>query len=158
MATIYQIKFSSLLIILLLLASYGSPILAQEEPIGESEQLYTADGTPYKIKSVFFGGGSYGVDVNQIEEIREFLETEMIENYEIHIHSHTDNIGSKRYNLYLSTKRSETVFDIITELVSPANQVFIKDHGLSNPEFNNRTMEGRAKNRRVDIVLWPLPV
>jgi len=132
--------------------------LAQIELESESEYLYTEDGTPYKIKSVFFSGGSYGVSADQIEELREFLETEMIENYEIHIHSHTDNIGSKRYNQYLSTKRSETVFHIIQQLVSPANQVFIKDHGLSNPEFNNRTVEGRAKNRRVDIVLWPLPV
>lgn len=143
---------------LFLLMILCSTLTAQIEPESESEQLYTEDGTPYKIKSVFFDGGSYGVSPNQIEELREFLETEMIENYEIHIHSHTDNIGSKRYNQYLSTKRSETVFDIIQKLVSPANQVFIKDHGLSNPEFNNRTVEGRAKNRRVDIVLWPLPV
>jgi len=124
----------------------------------ESTQLYTQDGTPYKIKSVFFGGGSYGVATAQIEEIKEFLETEVLANYEIHIHSHTDNIGSKRYNQYLSSMRSETVFQIVEQLVVPANQVFIKDHGLANPEFDNQTYEGRAKNRRVDIVLWPLSI
>ncbi len=124
----------------------------------EAQQLYAQDGTPYKIKSVFFGGGSYGVDEVQMEEIKTFLETELLANYEIHIHSHTDNIGSKRYNQYLSSMRSETVFQIVEQLVVPANQVFIKDHGLSNPEFDNDTYEGRAKNRRVDIVLWPLSI
>lgn len=124
----------------------------------DNEQLYADDGTPYKIKSVFFGGGSYGVEEVQIQEIKEFLAEEVLANYEIHIHSHTDNIGSKRYNQYLSGMRSETVFQIVEQLVVPANQVFIKDHGLSNPEFDNDTYIGRSKNRRVDIVLWPLSI
>ena len=37
------------------------------------------------------------------------------------------------------------------------DNIYIKDHDFSNPDFDNDTWNGRLKNRRVDIVLWPLP-
>lgn len=110
---------------------------------------------PQKIKSVFFGGGQYQLDAEQIKDIEEFLELELLDYHEIHIHSHTDNIGSKAYNQYLSSKRSEFVIQLIVPQIMPANQIFIQDHGLERPDFDNRTYKGRAHNRRVDIVLWP---
>jgi len=110
---------------------------------------------PQKIKSVFFGGGQYELDEDQIDDIKEFLENELLDYHEIHIHSHTDNIGSKAYNKYLSSKRSEFVIQLIVPQIMPANQIFIQDHGLERPDFDNRTYQGRAHNRRVDIVLWP---
>ncbi len=112
----------------------------------------------YKIESVFFDGGSYYLDQDQVDKIKEFLEGELLENYEIHIHSHTDNIGSIRYNQWLSSMRSQVTYHALQELGIPLDQLFIKDHGLHNPEFDNATWEGRAQNRRVDIVLWPLPL
>ena len=111
----------------------------------------------YKIKSVFFDGGSYYIDYEQREEIMQFLEGEILENYEIHIHSHTDNIGSVEYNNWLSQMRSWYTINFLISKGIPEEKIFIKDHGLFNPEFDNETWEGRSKNRRVDIVLWPLP-
>ncbi len=128
--------------------SYAS---AQDKHLGDSE-------TPYLIKSVFFGGGSYFIDEEQEEGIYEFLNSVLLENYEIHIHSHTDNIGSRKFNEWLSQMRSGASYQMLEDGGYLMDNVFIKDHGFDNPEFDNNTWEGRAKNRRVDIVLWPLPL
>ena len=111
----------------------------------------------YKIVSIYFRGGSYYVDDAQKEHVRDFLSKEILFNYEIHIHSHTDNIGGVDFNEWLSKMRSEATYQFLKEDGIPQNQIFIKDHGLYNPDFENDSIDGRARNRRVDIVLWPLP-
>ena len=50
-------------------------------------------------KSIFFGGGSYYVDDVQRDELQDFIQSvDRIQNYEVIIFSHTDNIGGKEYN------------------------------------------------------------
>lgn len=120
--------------------------------------IVSQNTTPeYKIKSIFFGGGSYYIDIDQRDEVIQFFEGELLENYEIHIHSHTDNIGSVEFNERLSRMRSRSTIYFLIENGIPEEKISIKDHGLFNPEFDNDLWEGRQKNRRVDIVLWPLP-
>lgn len=113
--------------------------------------------TEYKTISIYFRGGSYFVFEEEKEKVREFLSKEILSNYEIHIHSHTDNIGGVQYNQWLSKMRSESTYEFLEKDGIPMNKVFIKDHGLEDPNFDNTTWDGRLKNRRVDIVLWPLP-
>ncbi len=111
----------------------------------------------YKTVSIYFRGGSYYISDEEKAKVREFLSKEILSNYEIHIHSHTDNIGGADFNEWLSKMRSESTVDFLEEDGIPTNKVFIKDHGLWDPQFDNNTWEGKLKNRRVDIVLWPLP-
>ena len=61
-----------------------------------------------EIKSVFFAGGSYALDDAQKKEVHAWLTSkENLHEYEIQVHSHTDNIGSVSYNQVLSRMRSE---------------------------------------------------
>ncbi len=113
--------------------------------------------TEYKTISIFFGGGSYYVEEDEKEKVREFLSKEILSNFEIHIHGHTDNIGGVQYNQWLSKMRTGAAYEFLEKDGIPMNKVFLKDHGLHNPEFDNATWDGRLNNRRVDIVLWPLP-
>ena len=109
------------------------------------------------IKSIYFGGGSYYVDYQQIIELQEFLNSiPHIETYYITVHSHTDNIGGVDYNNWLSQMRSTSVVErlILNEIKS--EMIEIKDFGLHNPVYDNSTWEGRIRNRRVDIILHPL--
>ena len=131
-------------------------IFLSQSLVGQ-DQSGIHDGKPYIIKSIYFGGGRYYIDFQQREELADFLEEVIIENYEIHIHSHTDNVGGVEYNEWLSKMRSEATKQLLQDLGIPMHQLFIKDHGLFNPDFDNNTWEGRRKNRRVDVVLWPLP-
>jgi flagellar motor protein MotB len=70
--------------------------------------------------------------------------------------SHTDPIGGKRYNEWLSRMRSEAVFQILLDRDIPEKVIHIKDWGLENPVYANDNFMGRIKNRRVDVILRPV--
>jgi outer membrane protein OmpA-like peptidoglycan-associated protein len=108
-------------------------------------------------RTIYFGGGSYEIDEEQILDLYQLIDSiPHIERYQISISSHTDNIGGRAYNQWLSGQRSQTVVDyLLLKKISPEN-IFIKDEGQENPLFNNNTYEGRIRNRRVDIVFSPL--
>lgn len=111
---------------------------------------------PQLIKSIYFGGGSYFIDGYQIQELEEFIKSvEGIQNYSITIHSHTDNIGSVEYNQRLSELRSEAAISELLKFAISLERMEIKDFGKYNPVYDNSTLEGRLRNRRVDIILWP---
>ena len=108
------------------------------------------------IRSIYFGGGSYYIDSEQYHELEHFLDSlPYIENYQISISSHTDNIGSATYNMWLSQMRSEAVLYLLSQNEIPRDQVLIKNNGKHNPYFDNRTNIGRMGNRRVDIIFTP---
>lgn len=109
------------------------------------------------IKSVFFGGGSYYIDYQQVQEIREFVEAiPNIENYQVTISSHTDNIGGVEYNQWLSQMRSLSVIQQLEANKISPDRVGKIDNGQHNPLYDNKTWKGRMANRRVDIIFTPL--
>jgi outer membrane protein OmpA-like peptidoglycan-associated protein len=74
----------------------------------------------------------------------------------IEIHGHTDNAGAADANQKLSEDRAFAVKKWL-EAQSPTNfpdgRVKVFAHGMTQPVDSNSTVEGRAKNRRVEIVL-----
>jgi len=110
-------------------------------------------------KSIFFGGGSYYVDEVQIEELYDWLDSipNLLEKYDIHLISHTDPIGGKEYNDWLSKMRSEAVEQIILNRGDISERkITIKDWGLENPVYSNTSYSGMQMNRRVDVILYPI--
>jgi OOP family OmpA-OmpF porin len=65
---------------------------------------------------------------------------------------HTDALGSKWYNIKLSQKRAVTVKNKLVEYGIDADRVETKAFGEDKPLKTNNTEEGRAANRRVDIL------
>jgi len=64
---------------------------------------------------------------------------------------HTDSIGSDAYNLKLSVRRAEAVkAHLVSKGIEP-NRIYTEGKGKAQPIADNRTAEGRAKNRRVEI-------
>lgn len=74
----------------------------------------------------------------------------------VEIHGHTDNAGSAESNQQLSEARAFAVKEWL-EKESPANfpegRLRIFAHGMTQPVAPNATAEGKAKNRRVEIVM-----
>lgn len=70
----------------------------------------------------------------------------------IRIEGHTDNIGSMEYNIDLSQKRAQAVKDYLVEKGIDASRVFTVGFGYKRPIAPNDTEEGRALNRRAEIV------
>ncbi len=64
---------------------------------------------------------------------------------------HTDWTGSVAYNMNLSLRRAKAVKAFLVSKGIPAARVFTEGKGENQPIADNRTREGRAKNRRVDI-------
>ncbi|MDN8612735.1 outer membrane protein OmpA [Variovorax ginsengisoli] len=64
---------------------------------------------------------------------------------------HTDWIGTVAYNQKLSVRRAEAVKAYLVSKGIEKNRVYTEGKGKSQPIADNRTAEGRAKNRRVEI-------
>lgn len=64
---------------------------------------------------------------------------------------HTDSIGSDAYNQKLSVRRSEAIKAYLVSKGIEKNRVYTEGKGEKQPVADNRTREGRAKNRRVEI-------
>ena len=64
---------------------------------------------------------------------------------------HTDSVGSDAYNQNLSVRRSEAVKSYLTSKGVEKNRVYTEGKGEKQPVADNKTAEGRAKNRRVEI-------
>lgn len=71
------------------------------------------------------------------------------------IEGHTDSIGNDAFNRRLSADRCVSVSQWLTRhhIIQPGN-IRIVAHGRSRPEASNRTAEGRARNRRVELILY----
>lgn len=64
---------------------------------------------------------------------------------------HTDSIGTEAYNQDLSIRRAEAVKAYLVSKGVDPKQVFTEGKGELQPVASNKTREGRAKNRRVEI-------
>ena len=64
---------------------------------------------------------------------------------------HTDAVGSDAYNQKLSVRRSEAVKAYLVSKGIEKNRVYTEGKGEKQPVADNKTAEGRAKNRRVEI-------
>jgi len=68
------------------------------------------------------------------------------------VEGHTDSIGSAAYNQKLSERRAQTVRDRLVEDGIDASRITARGLGKSHPIASNDTAEGRAQNRRVEIL------
>ena len=64
---------------------------------------------------------------------------------------HTDSIGTDAYNQKLSIRRAESVKKYLVSQGIEARRIYVEGKGESQPVADNKTTEGRAKNRRVQI-------
>lgn len=64
---------------------------------------------------------------------------------------HTDSVGTDAYNQRLSVRRAEAVKAYLVSKGIERNRVYTEGKGEKQPVADNRTAEGRAKNRRVEI-------
>lgn len=70
----------------------------------------------------------------------------------VRIQGHTDIIGTKAYNDALSIRRAQAVKTYLTSRGISGDRMALEGFGFSKPEATNKTAEGRALNRRVEIV------
>ncbi|MES2489392.1 MAG: OmpA family protein [Pseudomonadota bacterium] len=72
---------------------------------------------------------------------------------QLRVDGHSDNIGAREYNLYLSLRRANSVAEILIAEGFSKNNVESQGFGSNRPAADNETDEGRAQNRRVEIIV-----
>ena len=122
-----------------------------------NEALPTRDsnrGLIAEIGGVQFATGTAVVNPDARESLAKF--SGIVASYpglRFSIEGHTDNMGSVAMNQELSLKRAITVRDYLIEQGVPASRIDVAGLGLSMPVGDNTTTDGRARNRRVEIVV-----
>ncbi len=71
------------------------------------------------------------------------------------VEGHTDSRGSESFNQDLSVRRAQSVRDYLVDRGVPSGKIRAAGFGKSRPVTENDTAEGRANNRRVEIVIEP---
>ena len=69
------------------------------------------------------------------------------------VEGHTDNTGSEKHNMKLSEQRAKNVMDFLVSQGIDASRLTSKGYGMTRPVGDNKTKDGRQKNRRVDLVI-----
>lgn len=77
-------------------------------------------------------------------------------NMKIELSGHTDNKGKDKYNMNLSLNRAKAVYTYLIENGIKENRLKYKGFGATQPIADNKTDEGRAKNRRVEFKILSL--
>ncbi len=71
----------------------------------------------------------------------------------VNVEGHTDSVGSDAYNQGLSERRTKSVVDYLVGKGIDAGRLMATGYGESRPVATNDTAEGRAQNRRVELVV-----
>jgi len=86
-----------------------------------------------------------------LDSVAEILKS--IPELKIRIEGHTDNIGGERYNMLLSQARTDSVRNYLLTKGIFIDRMEAVGYGPSRPIADNSTLEGRAKNRRVEFTI-----
>jgi len=105
---------------------------------------FKADATPSNMAGVTLMNNQVGYVVAKVMKDKPGMK--------VSVEGHTDSIGSEAYNQRLSERRAQAVRDYMIENGISPGRVATRGFGKSRPVASNETAEGRAQNRRVEII------
>ena len=91
---------------------------------------------------------------SKLSSVAEALKSQ--EDRQIVVEGHTDSQGTDTFNQELSRARAQSVRDYLVSRGVPADHIRAEGYGSSRPVADNGTAEGRANNRRVEIIVQPI--
>jgi outer membrane protein OmpA-like peptidoglycan-associated protein len=107
-----------------------------------------------KSYQIQFETGSAVIRAESYRLLDEILQSAVVaEGLKVGVYGHTDNTGSAQTNQVLSESRAESVKRYLLSKGLAENRIESKGFGPAKPVADNTTAAGRAKNRRVQIVL-----
>lgn len=121
------------------------------------EQTSTEGTRAFKIvfeDKILFEFGEYDLSSSALDYIDKVAETlKELPSTKVRITGYTDNVGSLASNRRLSTQRANAVSEYLQQKGISASRIIAKGVPLANYVATNNTEEGRALNRRVEIII-----
>jgi len=114
----------------------------------------SARGLIVNMSDVVFATGSYQIKTSaqiKLARIAGILMT--YPGLKVQVEGYTDNVGSAAFNQKLSNQRANAVMKFLISQGVKANSISAKGYGEADPVASNNTVAGRAKNRRVQLVV-----
>ena len=113
-----------------------------------------ADKKPVDIYSIYFAFNSDAIREESEPTLKEIAEVlRRHPDWKLQVNGHTDGVGSDQYNLDLSRRRAAAVKDtLVKRYAIDASRLTTAGFGKSQPKDTNDTLEGRARNRRVELM------
>jgi outer membrane protein OmpA-like peptidoglycan-associated protein/ABC-type nitrate/sulfonate/bicarbonate transport system substrate-binding protein len=131
----------------------GRPASAHVEDYDPS---VASHGSPLFTKpiSINFSTGSSLLDTSAIASINHEIlpQAEMAGGMYLRIEGNTDNVGDGVMNQMLSERRAHAIVDYLVLRGVPRTRLLARGNGMRNPATSNKTAEGRARNRRTDVL------
>lgn len=122
--------------------------LADNEGCPKAEEIkgqLILDGVSFESGKASLTPNSYTVLDRVVESLKEWTDVEL------EIRGYTDSYGSYEYNKRLSQNRAMTVMDYLVDKGIDRSRLHAVGYGEDDPIADNRTAEGREKNRRVEL-------
>jgi OOP family OmpA-OmpF porin len=120
-----------------------APMGGKEVKMGQEWENILFDFDKFEVKSQYFA-----VIAKVAEYMRSHPEARIV------LAGHTDNVGSREYNVKLSHKRASAVRDyLVNKEGINVDRITLNGFGFDDPATSNDSAEGRAKNRRVQGIL-----
>ena len=109
---------------------------------------------PIVLNNIFFETGSAALLSSSDEELSTVYQLLQDQpSITIEIIGHTDNVGSEQDNQSLSLRRAEAVRQAIIDRGADGTRISAVGLGETSPIDTNNTEEGRARNRRTELVI-----
>jgi len=122
------------------------PPMAEPAPMAKEEVIVIRD-----VHFQFDSAKLTAPDKMQLDKVATKLKTEA-PSTQLTVTGHTDSVGKPGYNQKLSQRRAHSVVDYLVSVGIPrASFVSISGAGETQPVADNKTADGRAQNRRVEI-------
>ena len=125
----------------------GCSYLCSDDP------LCSAPKADYKIESSLFAFDSAKLCNKAKENLNKVAKDLKETDQKALVNGYTDSTGSAAYNKKLSERRAKAVADYLEKEGVNGKNLTVKGYGATDFVAPNNTQEGRAKNRRVDIIL-----
>ena len=130
----------------LAVAPAPAPLAAVTEPVPVATLVL--EGVNFDFDKAVIRPQDYAILDQNIVALKEWGDVD------VEVAGHTCSIGTEEYNLGLSLRRAEAVRNYLVSKGVSADRLTVRGYGESRPAFSNATREGRAQNRRVELVRY----
>ncbi len=129
-----------------------NPLDASDDVPKKKEELKVEVGAAITLEGIVFKSGKAAI-LSESEPQLEKAYNTLAQNPEVvvEIQGHTDNVGNKAKNVKLSKDRAESVKGWLVKKGIDASRMTTKGFGPDKPIADNKTAEGKAKNRRIEF-------